>query len=143
RTCRRRMECALHDQPHRRVSDDCRAANRFRHVNPPREIEIIGGGLAGLSLGLALRRADVPVTLYEAGTYPRHRVCGEFITGLGVSTIARLGLESFVRDALRHHDVAWHLGEDAPRIQKLPSPALGISRWALDARLAEAFVRSG
>ena len=45
-------------------------------------IEIVGGGLAGLSLGLALRQQDIPVTLFEAGSYPRHRVCGEFITGL-------------------------------------------------------------
>ena len=49
-------------------------------------IEIIGGGLAGLSLGLALRRGGVPVTLHEAGEYPRHRVCGEFITGLDPAT---------------------------------------------------------
>jgi 2-polyprenyl-6-methoxyphenol hydroxylase-like FAD-dependent oxidoreductase len=30
-------------------------------------MEIIGGGLAGLSLGLALQRAGVPVTIYESG----------------------------------------------------------------------------
>ena len=57
-----------------------------------RLIEIIGGGLAGLSLGIALRRAGVPVALHEAGAYPRHRVCGEFIAGLEGSTIERLGL---------------------------------------------------
>ena len=28
-------------------------------MNSPRPIEIVGGGLAGLSLGLALRRAGV------------------------------------------------------------------------------------
>jgi flavin-dependent dehydrogenase len=108
-----------------------------------RDIEIIGGGLAGLSLGVALRRAGVPVTLHEAGGYPRHRVCGEFITGLGASTIARLGLAPLLHDALPHREVAWHLRDAEPRIQKLPAPALGLSRWALDARLAEAFVRSG
>ena len=59
-------------------------------MNSLKPIEIIGGGLAGLSLGLALRRAGVPVTLYEAGSYPRHRVCGEFITGLSPTTISRL-----------------------------------------------------
>ena len=35
---------------------------------------VVGGGLAGLTLGVALRQRDVPVTLCEAGSYPRQRV---------------------------------------------------------------------
>ena len=46
-------------------------------------VTIVGGGLAGLTLGIALRENSVPVHIYEAGTYPRHRVCGEFISGRG------------------------------------------------------------
>lgn len=112
-------------------------------MTPHRPIEIIGGGLAGLSLGLALRRADVPVTLIESGSYPRHRVCGEFITGLRSATIARLGLAPFLSDAIRHREVAWFQNETLIRIQALPVPALGLSRHALDARLAAAFTASG
>ncbi|MFZ9874958.1 MAG: NAD(P)-binding protein, partial [Candidatus Methylacidiphilales bacterium] len=44
-------------------------------------VEIVGGGLAGLTLGLCLRQKGVPVDLFEAGTYPRHRVCGEYLSG--------------------------------------------------------------
>ncbi len=106
-------------------------------------IEIIGGGLAGLSLGLALRRSGVPVTLIEAGRYPRHRVCGEFITGLSATTIARLGLEPFLTDALQHREIAWFQREKLIRVQHLPSPALGLSRYALDSRLASAFTAAG
>ena len=114
-------------------------------TTPSHPLEIIGGGLAGLSLGLALRRGGVDVTLFETGDYPRHRVCGEFITGLAPSTISQLALEPFLAAALRHHEVAWFLDDsDRPaRIQTLPSPALGLSRHALDARLAEAFVAAG
>ena len=112
-------------------------------MNPPRSLEIVGGGLAGLSLGLALRRAGVGVTIFEAAGYPRHRVCGEFITGLSAATISRLGLAPILADALRHHEVAWFAGEKFSGIQRLPAPALGLSRFALDARLAEAFVRAG
>ena len=36
-------------------------------------VEIIGGGLAGLALGLALQRRGVPVMVFEAHDYPRHR----------------------------------------------------------------------
>ena len=53
-------------------------------------IEIIGGGLAGLSLGLALSREKIAVRVVEAGRYPRHSVSGEFITGLEDDTIAQL-----------------------------------------------------
>ena len=108
-----------------------------------RSIEIIGGGLAGLSLGLALRRSAVPVTLAEAGGYPRHRVCGEFITGLSRTTLARLGLAPFLHDALLHHEVAWFINGRLARRQRLPSPARAISRHRLDARLADAFVAAG
>ena len=112
-------------------------------MKPLRPIEIIGGGLAGLSLGLALRHDGVPVTLSEAGGYPRHRVCGEFITGLSAATIARLGLEPFLHDALLHHEVAWFLDGKLARRQHLPAPARALSRHRLDARLAHAFVESG
>lgn len=108
-----------------------------------RPIEIIGGGLAGLSLGIGLRREGVPVTIHEAGNYPRHRVCGEFIAGLSETTIARLGLTPALQGALRHHEVAWCFGEGPPQIKRLPSPALGISRHTLDARLANLFVSAG
>jgi 2-polyprenyl-6-methoxyphenol hydroxylase-like FAD-dependent oxidoreductase len=33
-------------------------------------VEIIGGGLAGLALGLALQRRGVPVMVFEAHDYP-------------------------------------------------------------------------
>ncbi len=106
-------------------------------------VEIIGGGLAGLSLGLALRRAGVAVTIIEAGTYPRHRVCGEFITGLAPSTIERLGLTPFLADSLHHREVAWFRHDQPLRRQTLPHPALAISRHVLDERLASAFVSAG
>jgi flavin-dependent dehydrogenase len=108
-----------------------------------RPVEIVGGGLAGLSLGLALRREGVPVTIFEAGSYPRHRVCGEFITGLEPETIRKLDLAPMLADALAHREVAWFFGETRVRDQALPSPALGLSRHALDARLAAAFVAAG
>lgn len=108
-----------------------------------RPIEIIGGGLAGLSLGLALRQHAVPVTLVEAGGYPRHRVCGEFITGLAQATLARLGLEPYLDDALLHREVAWFVNDRLARRQRLPSPARALSRHRLDARLAGALVKAG
>lgn len=108
-------------------------------------IEIVGGGLAGLSLGGALQRAGVPVTILEAGSYPRHRVCGEFIAGLAPETIRRLGLAPMLVDACVHRKVAWYRGANAEplNLQELPAPALGLSRHTLDFRLAAAFSAAG
>ena len=106
-------------------------------------IEIIGGGLAGLSLGLALSREKIAVRVVEAGRYPRHRVCGEFITGLEDDTIAQLGIAPLLADAPRHREAVWFVDGAMARKETLPQPAIGISRHALDARLAEAFVGHG
>lgn len=112
-------------------------------MKPFHPIEIVGGGLAGLSLGLALRGAEVPVTIFEAGDYPRHRVCGEFITGLDDATITALGLEFCLNDALRPREVAWFLNGQLTNRQRLPVPARALSRHRLDARLAAAFTEAG
>ena len=61
-------------------------------MKAPQAITIVGGGLAGLTLGIGLRRKGIPVAIREAGHYPRHRVCGEFISGRGLQTLDRLGL---------------------------------------------------
>jgi 2-polyprenyl-6-methoxyphenol hydroxylase-like FAD-dependent oxidoreductase len=68
-------------------------------MSAPKPIQIVGGGLAGLTLGIALRKKEIPVTLFEAGNYPRHRVCGEFISGRGLEFSTRFGLKEKFLDA--------------------------------------------
>jgi flavin-dependent dehydrogenase len=108
-------------------------------------ITIIGGGLAGLALGIGLRRREVPVRLLEAGTYPRHRICGEFISGRGLEALRLLGVRNFPGDigAREAQNVA--LYADSARIgtHQLPSKALSISRFILDQALANAFLDAG
>ena len=112
-------------------------------MSAPLPVEIIGGGPAGLAAGLALQRSGVPVTVFEAAGYPRHRVCGEFISGLDDGTVARLGLRGLLADARPHRSVTYFLRGRPLPAYALPAPALGISRHALDARLAGAFVAAG
>jgi 2-polyprenyl-6-methoxyphenol hydroxylase-like FAD-dependent oxidoreductase len=104
-------------------------------------ITIVGGGLAGLTLGIALRERDVPVTVWEAGHYPRHKVCGEFISGRGVEVLERMGLKEKLTNAgmCEARTVSFFSGSKASGPQPLPEPASCISRFKLDALLAEKF----
>ena len=98
-------------------------------------VTIAGGGLAGLSLAVALRLRDVPVTVLEAGAYPRHRVCGEFISGVSRETLEFLGIADLFHDAKRQSTLCWWDGEQVIHKDHLVEPALGISRYELDHRL--------
>lgn len=100
-----------------------------------KEVTVAGGGLAGLALAVALGERGVPVRVQEAGQYPRHRVCGEFISGVAPETLAFLGLTDLLADARRHHSLAWIEGGRTLHGDRLPEPALGISRWTLDERM--------
>lgn len=106
-------------------------------------ITIIGGGLAGLSLAIGLRREGVPVQVIEAGHYPRHRVCGEFISGLTEGTTNRLGLAPSLAGAVTLKRMRWYGSDRLLREDVLPFEAKGISRWALDQSLAEDLLESG
>ncbi len=106
-------------------------------------VNIAGGGLAGLGLGLALRRSGVPVHLHEAGTYPRHRVCGEFISGLSAEEWSELGAEALVKDCPRHDHSVWYLRDHLLLCPRLPEPALAVSRYELDAAMAHALTSAG
>ena len=107
-----------------------------------RIVTIVGGGVAGLSLGVALRLRGDPVLLHEAGVYPRHRVCGEFISGVSHATFDALGIADLFQGAKRHLSTAWFLRERRIFAAQLPA-GLGISRFTLDQRLAARFQELG
>ena len=108
-----------------------------------RRVTIAGGGLAGLSLGIALRRQDIPVRIIEATNYPRHRVCGEFVSGIREAELDALGIKAAFASASSQLTTIWYDGERLLFQHSLPEPARGISRHLLDATLASQFLALG
>ncbi|MGD0745460.1 MAG: FAD-dependent monooxygenase [Verrucomicrobiota bacterium] len=108
-------------------------------------LTIVGGGLAGLTLGIGLRRRGVPVTVWEAGHYPRHRVCGEFISGRGQETLSQLGLRELLERAGAVHagTVAFFSATQFAPPHSLPARAICLSRFVMDQLLANEFQKLG
>lgn len=105
----------------------------------PVDVLIIGGGPAGTSAAITLARQGWRVTLIEAKPYPREMVCGEFLSPEGIPLLARLGIQADLDFAgaasIRKVRFVAPAGRDVWEAD-LPGVALGISRRALDERLA-------
>jgi flavin-dependent dehydrogenase len=95
---------------------------------------VIGGGLAGCSVAHQLARRNHDVLLLEESTYPRHKLCGEFLSpeaqrslrGLGVlDAVHAAGAASMTRAQLTGP-------RGAASGHGLPGTALGLSRYRLD-----------
>lgn len=109
----------------------------------PGRIQIVGGGLAGLCLGCGLSRRGIAVDVFDSGTLPRHRVCGEFIAGVGGATLEKLGIEKAFAGAVRQRTYAWWVGGRRVLRGRLPTEVPGLSRYFLDQYLAETLEING
>jgi len=72
-------------------------------------VVIVGGGIAGTSLAIALGRDGRSVQLFDAQTFPRDKPCGEGLMPAGVSALQRLGITDGAGGA-PFHGVRYHVG---------------------------------
>ncbi|MFB6229911.1 MAG: NAD(P)/FAD-dependent oxidoreductase [Salinibacter sp.] len=100
----------------------------------PYDAVIIGGGLAGCSTALQLARRGHAVLLAEQSTYPRHKLCGEFLSPEAQSSFRRLGVLEAVHEAgASPIDQAVLTAPSGTGTEHaLPDTALGLSRYELD-----------
>lgn len=105
------------------------------------EIAIAGGGLAGLTAAIELKRMGREVTVFEKHRYPRHKVCGEYLSTEVLPYLESIGVD--LSDAPRITRLRLQSGTGRPVWSRLPLGGLGISRFALDHRLYEAASRLG
>ncbi len=106
---------------------------------------VIGGGLAGCSTALQLARDGYDVLLAEQSTYPRHKLCGEFLSPEAQSSFRRLGiLEPIYKagaSAINRTRLTAPSGTATEHT--LPNTALGLSRYALDRLLFQQACAAG
>ena len=108
-------------------------------------IHIIGGGVGGLALGIRLCQLGLSARISEAGCYPRHRVCGEFISGKGIGILEKLDLLESLKNcgAQMAHTLKFYGVHTSSSVLRLPQPALCISRYVMDHVMSARFTQLG
>ena len=106
------------------------------------EVLIVGGGVAGCAASIALARRGRNVTLIEREATPRHKVCGEFLSGEALEDLHALGIDVSALGAVPLGYVrlaAARRAAEAP----LPFQAASLTRKALDTALIAEAIAAG
>jgi flavin-dependent dehydrogenase len=108
-----------------------------------RKVIIIGGGLAGLTAAIHLSRAGIPVRLFEKNEFPKHKVCGEYISNEVLPYFKSLDIDI---DSLHPvHIAKTSISTVSGKLisSALPLGGFGISRYSLDYLLYRKAIANG
>ncbi len=94
------------------------------------DVICIGGGLAGLTASIHLKREGFRVLVLEKEPYPHHKVCGEYLSKEVLPYLCDLGVE--LPDAVEIDTLEFSTSKGRTLQIELPLGALGISRFKLD-----------
>lgn len=107
-------------------------------------IRILGGGPAGASAAIAARQQGAEVQILERSHFPRHKVCGEFLSPGIEPALERLGLAASFRDLMPAIIRRMRISVGGTeKTDHLSETAFGLSRYALDEFLWKAALASG
>ena len=107
------------------------------------DVVIVGGGLAGLCNAIHLAKFEKSVLLIEKNKYPKHKVCGEYISNEVLPYLNYLGINPFDFDAVQIDEFQLSTTKNQLISAKLPLGGFGISRYTLDHILAEKAKETG
>lgn len=97
-----------------------------------KNVLIIGGGLAGLTAAIHLSKSGIPVTLIEKSTYPKHKVCGEYISNEVLTYFEWLGLDIDSLRPAKITNLQFSTADGRMISCRLPLGGFGISRYTFD-----------
>jgi flavin-dependent dehydrogenase len=106
------------------------------------EVLIVGGGVAGCAVAIALARKGRSVTLIEREVAPRHKVCGEFLSGEALEDLHALGIDVASLGAVPIDYVRLATTRRAAQAP-LPFQAASLTRKALDTALIAEAIAAG
>ena len=107
------------------------------------DVIVVGGGLAGLTSALHLSKLGIRVTLVEKHSFPRHKVCGEYLSNEVLPYLNFLGIDPFDSGAKKINDFEFSSVGGRAAKAKLPLGGFSISRYTLDYLLFNAAVNAG
>ena len=109
------------------------------------DLTVIGGGPAGAAAAISAARCGARILLLERGQFPRHKVCGEFVSAESLGLLENL-LDSrhatLLRNAVRIPQGRLFL-DDRILPTAVDPPAASIARLDLDSALWESAVNVG
>lgn len=107
------------------------------------DVIIIGGGLAGLAAGIHLSKKGIPVLLIEKSAYPRHKVCGEYISNEVLPYLKWLDVDIAALKPVTIKNFEFSANNGRKVKTKLDLGGFGISRYALDNLMLTKAVENG
>lgn len=110
-------------------------------TNP--EVVIIGGGLAGMASAIHLSKKGLSVTLIEKTDYPKHKVCGEYVSNEILPYLKWLDADISTLDPAMITNFEFTSQNGRIARTSLPLGGFGISRYALDHFLFEKAISNG
>jgi flavin-dependent dehydrogenase len=107
------------------------------------DVIIIGGGLAGLCNAIHISKLGKKVVLIEKNEYPKHKVCGEYISNEVLPYFGFLDINPFDFGAVKIKNFQLSTTKSKLISARLPLGGFGISRHQLDFVLLEKAQENG